>query len=86
MSENASNSRRYAVKGYATSPAWSGCVWTYGCKTLEGSRKSFGKAVEKERLGAGTADAILLIDRESHQIIDAFGAENPELVANSFGW
>lgn len=78
--------RRYIVKGYAGSPAWSGCTWAHSCKTLEAAKALFSKKVTAFEAGTASADAILLIDRQAHQVLHSVGTDKPEKVADSYGW
>ena len=78
--------RRYIVKGYAGSPAWSGCTWAYSCKTLEAAKALFSKKATAFEAGSASADAILLIDRQAHQVLLSVGTDKPEKVADSYGW
>jgi hypothetical protein len=36
--------------------------------------------------GTANADAIPLIDRQLHEVVLSVGTDNPEKVANSYGW
>ena len=78
--------RRYIVKGYAGSPAWSGCTWAHSCKTLEAAKALFSKKVTAFEAGRASADAILLIDRQAHRVLLSVGTDMPEKVADSYGW
>ena len=78
--------RRYIVKGYAGSPALSGCTWAHSCKTLEAAKALFSKKVAAFEAGTANADAILLIDRQAHQVLLAVGTDKPKKVADSYGW
>ena len=75
-------SRRYIVKGYASSPTWSGCTWANSCTTLEAAKSLFARKVA----ASGTADVILLIDRQEHQVLESAGSDRPEVVADWYGW
>ena len=78
--------RRYIVKGYAGSPAWSGCTWAHSCKTLEAAKALFSKKVAAFEAGRASADAILLIDRQAHQVLLSVGTDQPEMAADSHCW
>jgi len=78
--------RRYIVKGYASSPTWSGCTWANSCVTLESAKSLYSKKVAAFEAGTANADAILLIDRQLRQVVLSVGTDNPEKVANSYGW
>ena len=70
--------RRYIVKGYAASPAWSGCTWAHSCKTLEAAKALFSKKAAAFEVGTASSDAILLIYRQAHQVLLAVGTDKPE--------
>lgn len=78
--------RRYIVKGYAASPTWSGCTWANSCGTLEAAKALYFKKVSAFEAGTANANAILLIDRQLQVVVLSVGTENPEKVANSYGW
>lgn len=78
--------RRFVVKGYASSPGWSGCTFAYACSTLRSAERCFAKKSEQFTRGEANADAILLIDREERSVIAAIGADDPVKVADWFGW
>ena len=77
-------SRRYIVKGYASSPTWSGCTWANSCLTLEAAKSLFARKVAAS--GSASADVILLIDRQEHQVLGSVGSDRPEVVADCYGW
>ena len=79
-------SRRHIVKGYGGRPAWSGCTWAHSCKTLEAAKALFSKKAAAFKAGTASADAILLIDRQAHQVLLSVGTDKPERVADSYGW
>ena len=81
-----SKPRRYIVKGYASSPTWSGCTWAHSCVTLESAKSLYSKKVAAFEAGTANADAILLIDRQLREVVLSVGTDNPEKVANSYGW
>jgi hypothetical protein len=78
--------RRYIVKCYAGSPAWSGCTWAQSCKTLEAAKALFSKKIAAFEAGKASADAILLIDRQANQVLLSVGTDKPEKVTYSYGW
>ena len=47
------------------------------------SPQRFDSALEA---GAANADTIPLIDRQLHEVVLSVGTDNPEKVANSYGW
>ena len=81
-----SKPRRYIVKGYASSPTWSGCTWANSSVTLESAKSLYSKKVAAFEAGTANADAILLIDRQLREVVLSVGTDNPEKVANSYGW
>ena len=79
-------SRRYIVKGYASNPTWSGCTWANSCSTLETAKSLFARKVAAMASGTASADVILLIDRQEHQVLGSVGSDRPEAVADWYGW
>jgi hypothetical protein len=75
--------RRFVVKMVTMgSPAWSGTVWTKGCKHLASAEALFARKVEEVESG----DALLLIDRERRKVLRSVGSSDPEKTAAWFGW
>jgi hypothetical protein len=74
--------RRYVVKGYASSPGWSGCTFAHACGTLDSAKKCFEKKKSQFEESVVNADAILLIDRRDQKVLAAVGSSDPEKTAN----
>ena len=55
-------------------------------KLLKPPRPFFQKKVTAFEAGRASADAILLIDRQAHQVLLSVGTDKPEKVADSYGW
>ena len=62
-----------------SSPAWTGTLWTVGCKHLSSAEALF----ERKRTNG---DAMLLVDRETGKVLRSVGFEDPEQGARYFGW
>lgn len=75
--------RRYIVKGFAGHPGWSGCIWAVGCSKVQSAESLFERRVAA---GYGSADAIVMIDRESHEVVKAWGTDDPKRLLDTFGW
>lgn len=80
---NQKSTRRYLVKGYAESPAWSGCTWAYGCSKLDSASNLFSKKETLFLSKESDADYIVLIDRQDGVLIKQIGLANPSAYAKS---
>jgi hypothetical protein len=77
-------SRRYVVKMVTSWSGWTGTVWAYGCKHLASAEALFAR--REVEVSPGDYSALLLIDRQEHQILRSKGTKDPVKTAGLFGW
>ena len=68
-------SRRYVVKMVTSWSGWTGTVWAYGCKHLASAEALFAR--QEVEVSPGDYSALLLIDRQEHQILRSKGTKDP---------
>ena len=78
--------RRYTVKEVTSSPAWTGILWSVGCRHLASAEALFARKVEASKAdGMEGSSALLLIDRVEGKVLKSVGSPDPVTTARLFG-